>query len=66
MCSTCRRATHESVQKALMEGKWLGSGSASGKSLVELADKLGGRQPKAKKSSMSSGLFAIDATSTKA
>ena len=58
---------YEAVQKALMEGRALGSGSALGKSLIELAARLRGRQPEARKTSLLSGLFSLfDTASTKA
>jgi pilus assembly protein CpaE len=49
----------ESVQKALMEGKPIPSGTKVGKSITELAEKLTGRTIATKKHSLFGGLFSV-------
>lgn len=56
---------YEAVQKSLMEGKPIPSTSAFGKSIVQLADRLGGRTETAKKSSSLSGLLGLFTKTTK-
>jgi pilus assembly protein CpaE len=57
---------YESVQKALMEGKPIPSGTPFGKSIIQLADHLGGRQQGMKKSSSSLGsLFGLFSRTSK-
>lgn len=50
---------YEAVQKALMEGKPAPSSTAIGKSLMQLADRLGGRREQAKKSNTLGGLLGL-------
>jgi pilus assembly protein CpaE len=50
---------YESVQKALMEGKSIPSGTRVGKSIAELAEKLTGRKGATKKHSLFGGLFSV-------
>jgi pilus assembly protein CpaE len=49
----------ESLQKALLEGKPVASGTALGKNFSSMADRLGGRQVQAKRPSLLSGIFSI-------
>jgi pilus assembly protein CpaE len=50
---------YEAVQKALMEGKPTPSNTAFGKSVMQLADRLGGRAEPAKKSTSLGGLLGL-------
>jgi pilus assembly protein CpaE len=50
---------YEAVQRALMEGKPIPSGTPLGKGIVQLADRLGGRSEGLKKSSSLGGLFGL-------
>jgi pilus assembly protein CpaE len=56
---------YEAVQKALMEGKPIPSGTPFGKSIVQLADRLGGRTEGPKKTSTRSGLFGLFSKTSK-
>jgi len=56
---------YEAVQKALMEGKPIVSGTSFGKSIVQLADRLGGRQQGMKKASSLGGLFGLFSRTSK-
>lgn len=50
---------YEAVQKALLEGKSVPSGTALGKALSTLAERLTGHEAKPKKGSLLSGLFSM-------
>jgi pilus assembly protein CpaE len=50
---------YEAVQKALMEGRAVPPGTAFGKSLAQLAGRLGGHTPENKKSAPLGGLFGL-------
>lgn len=50
---------YEAVQKALMEGKPILSSTSFGKGIVQLADRLGGRQQAMKKTTSLGGLFGL-------
>jgi pilus assembly protein CpaE len=50
---------YEAIQKSLMEGKPLGHATSFGKSVVQLADRLGGSAEEPKKSSSLSGLRSL-------
>ncbi len=56
---------YESVQKALMEGKPAPSSTAFGKSIIQLADRLGGRREQAKKSTSLGGLLGLFSKTSK-
>ena len=49
----------ESVQRALMEGKFIPSSTKVGKSIAELAEKLTGRTSTPRKHSLFGGLFSV-------
>lgn len=50
---------YEAIQKALMEGKPAPSNTAFGKSVIQLADRLGGRREQVKKSTSLGGLLGL-------
>jgi len=50
---------YEAIQRALMDGKPVGSGSRFGRSMATLADRLAGREESAKNSSVLSGLGSL-------
>lgn len=50
---------YEAVQKSLMEGKPTPSNTAFGKSMMQLADRLGGKSDTVRKSSSFSGLLGL-------
>lgn len=56
---------YEAVQKSLMEGKPAPPSTAFGKSMVQLADRLGGRTETVKKSSSLGGLLGLFSKTTK-
>ena len=56
---------YEAVQKALIEGKPISSNTAFGKSMTQLADRLGGQGKTAKKGSSLGGLFGLFSKTTK-
>ena len=49
----------EGVQKALMEGKPIATGTAFGKNMIQLSDRLAGREESARKSSSFGGLLSL-------
>jgi len=56
---------YEAVQKALMEGKPILSSTSFGKGIVQLADRLGGRQQEMKKAPSLGGLFGLFSRTSK-
>jgi pilus assembly protein CpaE len=56
---------YESVQKALMEGKPAPPNTAIGKSIMQLADRLGGRREQARKSNTLGGLLGLFSKTSK-
>jgi pilus assembly protein CpaE len=56
---------YEAVQKALIEGKPIASNTPFGKSMVQLADRLGAPSKTAKKGSSLGGLFGLFSKTTK-
>jgi Flp pilus assembly CpaE family ATPase len=56
---------YEAVQKSLMEGKPAPPSTAFGKSIQQLADRLGGRTEPAKKSSSFGGLLGLFSKTSK-
>lgn len=52
-------ADYDAIQKALMEGKPLSSGTSFGKSVIALADRLGGSSEVPKKGTSLSGLLSL-------
>jgi pilus assembly protein CpaE len=56
---------YEAVQKSLMEGKPTPSNTAFGKSMMQLADRLGGKADQVRKSSSFSGLLGLFNKSSK-
>ncbi len=56
---------YEAVQNALMEGKPIPTSTPFGKSIVALADKLGGRSEAIKKPSSLSGLLGLFSKTSK-
>jgi Flp pilus assembly CpaE family ATPase len=56
---------YEAVQKSLLEGKPIASGSTLGKGIVQLADRLGGRVETAKKGSSLGGLLGLFSKTSK-
>ncbi len=50
---------YEAVQKSLMEGKPTPSNTPFGKSMMQLADRLGGKSDQVRKSSSFSGLLGL-------
>jgi pilus assembly protein CpaE len=56
---------YEAVQKALIEGKAIPASTAFGKSMTQLADRLGGRSDSAKKGSSLGGLLGLFSKTTK-
>ncbi len=49
----------ESVQRALMEGRPIPAGSAFGRNMIQLSDRLSGREEPSKKNSSLSGLLSL-------
>jgi pilus assembly protein CpaE len=49
----------DSIQKALLEGKAVASGTILGKSFASMANRFGGRQTEVKRPSLLSGIFSI-------
>lgn len=56
---------YDAVQKALMEGKPIPSGTPFGKSIMQLADRLSGRTESIKKASSRTGLFGLFSKTSK-
>jgi len=56
---------YEAVQRSLMEGKPVPASTALGKSLAQLAERLGGAGDSGKKSSSKSGLFGLFSKTSK-
>jgi pilus assembly protein CpaE len=56
---------YEAVQRALMEGKPVATGSPLGKGIVHLADLLGGRTDVLKKNTSKGGLFGLFSRTSK-
>ena len=56
---------YEAVQKALIEGRMIPSSTAFGKSMTQLADRLGGRSDSAKKGSSLGGLLGLFSKTSK-
>jgi pilus assembly protein CpaE len=56
---------YEAVQKALMEGKPAPASTAFGKSMTQLADRLGGRKEQVKKSTSLGGLLGLFSKTSK-
>lgn len=56
---------YDAVQKSLLEGKPVPPNTALGKSIVQLADRLGGRSDPARKSSSFGGLLGLFSKSSK-
>jgi Flp pilus assembly CpaE family ATPase len=50
---------NDTIQKSLLEGKPVASGTGLGKQIVAMADRLGGRQTQPKRQSLLSGIFNI-------
>lgn len=50
---------NDTIQKSLLEGKPVASGTGLGKQIVSMADRLGGRQTQPKRQSLLSGIFNI-------
>ncbi len=50
---------YDAIQKSLMEGKPMGQSTSFGKSVMALADRLGGRSEPQKKNSSLAGLRSL-------